>query len=296
MQKIQLSNNLSISTIVQGFWRLDSWNMSASELAVFMSQCIDRGVTTFDTAEIYAATLCEIQMGDAFRKDPTIRKRIELVSKTGIFQQPVEGKVFGYYDTSYQRVMQSCKESLHRLGTDVLDLYLIHREDPCLDVWETARALKDLKKEGLIREAGVSNFDPLKFNALNKAMDGTLVTNQIEWNPVCYEHFNSGMMDLLTVEKTHPMIWSPLAGGRLFSTEEICVKAMAKINAIAERHNVDPTVIVYAWILYHPVGAAPITGSNKLHRLDHAIKALDVKLARYEWYEIYAASGQQQIR
>ncbi len=112
-----------------------------------MNQCIDRGVTTFDTAEIYAATLCETLMGDAFGKDPTIRKRIELVSKTGIFLEPIDGKTFGYYDTSYQRVMQSCKESLHRLGTDVLDLYLIHREDPCLDVWETARALKALKKQ-----------------------------------------------------------------------------------------------------------------------------------------------------
>lgn len=71
---------------------------------------------------------------------------------------------------------------------------------------------------------------------------------------------------------------------------------MEKIGAIAKRHDVDPSVIVYAWIMYHPVGAAPITGSNKLSRLDHAIKALEVKLARHEWYEIYAASGQQQIR
>lgn len=66
------------------------------------------------------------------------------------------------------------------------------------------------KKAGLIREA-VSNFDPFKFNALNKAMDGTFVTNQIEWNPVCFEHFNSGMMDLLTIKNIHSMIWSPLA-------------------------------------------------------------------------------------
>ena len=54
--------------------------------------------------------------------------------------------------------MASCKESLARLGTDYLDLYLIHREDPCLDPWETARALKELKKEGLIREAGFPIF------------------------------------------------------------------------------------------------------------------------------------------
>ena len=55
---------------------------------------------------------------------------------------------------------------------------------------------------------GVSNFDPHKFNGLNKAVNGQLVTNQIEWNPVCFEHFNSGMMDDLTASGIHPMIWS----------------------------------------------------------------------------------------
>jgi predicted oxidoreductase len=72
-----------------------------------------------------------------------------------------------------------------------------------LDVWETARALKQLKGR-LVREVGVPTLIRLSFEALNKAMDGALVTNQIEWNPVCFEHFNSGMMDLLTVEKFTP--------------------------------------------------------------------------------------------
>ncbi len=297
MVKIALSEQLSISAVVQGFWRLAKWNLTPEELARFMRECVERGVTTFDTAEVYADTLCETLMGQAFRCDPSLRGRVELVSKTGIFKQEINGVKFGYYDTSYERVVRSCKESLRRLETDHLDLYLIHREDPCLDVWETARALKDLKREGLVREVGVSNFDPAKFSALNKAMEGSLVTNQIEWNPVCFEHFNSGMVDLLTAEKIHPMIWSPLAGGRLFtSQEEPCLCARAKIEEIAARHGVEPAVVVYAWIMYHPVGAVPISGSNKLARLDAAIQALELRLARYEWYEIYAASGQQQIR
>ena len=159
------------------------------------------------------------------------------------------------------------------------------------------KGLKDLKKEGLVKEVGVSNFDPFKFDALNQAMDGELVTNQIEWNPVCFEHFNSGMMDYLTVRHIHPMIWSPLAGGRLFKKEDpLCCHAMEKINEIAERHNEKPETIIYAWLMYHPAGAAPISGSNKLERLDLAIKALDVKLEHYEWYEIYTASGQQILR
>ncbi len=132
---------------------------------------------------------------------------------------------------------------------------------------------------------------------MNGAVGGQLVTNQIEWNPLCFEHFNTGMMDYLTYHKIHPMIWSPLAGGRLFSgNDEACVKARKKIEDIAARHNVEPAVIVYAWIMYHPVGAIPLVGSQKLDRLDLAIKALDVKLEQSEWFELYSASGQQVIR
>ncbi len=298
MKKIALSDKLSLSAIVQGFWRLDGWGKSPKELAAFMNACIDRGVTSFDTAEIYADTECERMMGEAFRYDPTIRDRIELVSKTGIFKTRLaDGSVFGFYDTTCERVKLSCKQSLARLATDRLDLYLIHREDPMIDFDETARALLDLKKEGLVREIGVSNFDPFKFEALNRATGGQLVTNQIEWNPVCFEHFNSGMMDVLTSQGIHPMIWSPLAGGRLFTSDAPeCLAARKKVNEIAERHGVEPAVIVYAWIMQHPVGTLPISGSGRLERLDTALKALDVRLERSEWYEIYAASGQQKIR
>ena len=105
------------------------------------------------------------------------------------------------------------------------------------------------------------------------------------------------MMDYLTARRIHPMLWSPLAGGRLFRTgDEHCEKAMEKIREIAKRHGEEPETIVYAWLMYHPAGAMPISGSNKLARLDLAVRALEVKLEHYEWYEIYAASGQQVLR
>ena len=69
MKKVKLSEGLSLSAVVQGFWRLDGWNWSAEELARFMNECIDRGVTTFDTAEIYGGTLCETLMGQAFEHE-----------------------------------------------------------------------------------------------------------------------------------------------------------------------------------------------------------------------------------
>ncbi len=297
MKMIKMSENLSLSSIIQGFWRLGDWKFSIDGLVNFMNGCIDRGVTTFDTAEVYSNNLCEKMMGDAFAKDKSIRNKIQLVSKTGIFKEEINGETFTYYNTTYDRVIKSCKESLERLKVDYLDLYLIHREDPCFDPWETARALKYLKGEGLVKEVGVSNFDPFKFDALNRAMDGELVTNQIEWSPLCFEHFDSGMMDYLVSHKIHPMIWSPLAGGSLFNPDnEVASKTMDKIREIAIRHGEEPETIVYAWLMYHPVGAMPISGSSKLERLDLASKAENVKFDHHEWYEIYAASGQQTIR
>lgn len=298
MKRTDLSKSLSISSVVQGFWRLGSWDFSVDELLTFMHECIDRGVTTFDTAEIYSRTLCETKMGEAFAKEPELLKQIELVSKTGITKGLLpNGESFGYYDTTGDRIRRSCRESLKRLNTDHLDLYLIHREDPCFDPWETGEALLELKQAGLVREIGVSNFDPVKFDVLNKVVDEQLVTNQIEWNPVCFEHFNSGLMDYLTYHRVHPMIWSPLAGGRMFDPDdELCARAMHKIEEIAADHGETPETIIYAWIMYHPVGAVPLSGSNKILRLENAIRALDVKLERYEWFEIYAASGQQIIR
>lgn len=297
MENITLSDQLKVSRIVQGFWRLTEWRFSPDDLVAFMEGCIQRGVTTFDTAEVYGNTECETQIGNALAKKPSLREQIQIVSKTGIYKQDIGGKTFGYYDTTYNRLMESCKAALKRLQCEVIDLYLIHREDPCIDHYETARALKDMKKQGLIREAGVSNFDPFKFDALNHAMDGQLVTNQIEWNPVCFEHFDSGMMDLLVKERIHPMIWSPLAGGRIFTSDETMYqRVLEKLREIGERHGVEPDTVVYAWLMYHPVKAIPISGSNKLERLDRAVRALDLKLEHYEWYEIYTASGQQVLR
>ncbi|WP_352399831.1 aldo/keto reductase [Anaerotignum sp.] len=293
MEYMKITEELSLSRIIQGFWRLTNWEWDTKTLEKFIKGCIDRGVTTLDTAEIYGFGECETQLGRVFQKNPALRHQIQLVSKTGIFNK--DG--LKYYDTSYERIKTSCKESLQRLCCDYLDLYLIHREDPCFSPQEVGKAMLELKKEGLVREIGVSNFDPFKFQALNEFTKNQLCTNQIEWNPCCFEHFDSGMMDMLTQKGIHPMIWSSLAGGKIFTSgDKPYVNVHKKLEEIGDRHGVEAEEIAYAWILYHPVKAMPIVGSSKLSRLDHAIKALDVKLERWEWYEIYTASGEKRLR
>lgn len=296
MEHLQLGT-VSCSRIVQGFWRLVGWKWSTDELLKFMEQCIALGVDTFDTAEIYDNTECETQIGKALAQNPSLRSKIKLISKMGIYGEQVNGERFGYYNTTYDQVMNSCKAALKRLNTDYIDIYLVHREDPCIDFWETGLALQELKKQGMIKEFGVSNFDPFKFSGLQKATGNALVTNQIEVNPLCFEHFDSGMIDVLTADKIHPLIWSPMAGGRLFTSDDAKIKqTMEKIQMIADNHKTCVETIIYAWLLYHPAKMLPISGSNKISRLESAVKALDVKLEHWEWYWIYTASGDKILR
>lgn len=295
MERVSISDQLTFSRIIRGFWRLVSWEWNTEELTSHISACIDQGITTFDTAEIYSMGECETQLGKALQNIP--RHQYQIVSKTGISRMQLNGKVFGYYDTRYDRIIASCKESLRKLGCEYIDLYLIHREDPLIDFEQVAAAFQELKKEGLILEAGVSNFDPYKFNALNVKMNGTLRTDQIEWSPCCWEHFESGLMDMLNGAGIPPMIWSPLAGGRLFTGDDpIYEKARAKVMEIAERHQTAPETVVYAWIMMHPVHAMPIVGSRRMESIQKAVNALELKLEQHEWFEIYAASGQRIIR
>lgn len=298
MEKLQLNHEVSLSRIVQGLWRLTSWNMSSQEIVDFVYQCIDLGVTSFDTAEIYGNYEAERVFGEALILDPSLRSKIEIITKTGINMKSVKRDYrIGHYDTTYNKIIASCKKSIELLNCEYLDVYLIHREDPLIDHKEVARALNDLKSMGLIKSYGVSNFDPFKFEALQHFTNNQLVTNQIEISPLCFEHFNSGMMDVLQKHEVHPMIWSPLAGGEIFtSDDEKAVKVRNILKVIADRHQEEMDTIVYAWLLKHPTKGLPISGSGKIERLKNAVRALDVELSLEEWYEIYTASQEQELR
>ena len=298
MEKISLSENVSISPIVQGLWRLTDWNWTIAETVGFIEQCIALGVTTFDAAEIYGNYLGEERIGEVLRAAPHLRDQMEIVTKTGINMfSDQRAYTMSHYDTRKHKVVASCQESIKKMNCDYLDVFLIHREDPLIDHRELGKTLDELVDSGWVKAVGVSNFDPMKFDALQSCMRHKLVTNQIEISPTCFEHFNNGNMDYLQKMAVRPMIWSPLASGRLFtSNDEKNVKARRKIDEIAHRHGVESETIVFAWLLYHPVKAIPISGSSKLKRLQNALAGLNIALTHEEWFEIYTASGQQRLR
>ena len=105
------------------------------------------------------------------------------------------------------------------------------------------------------------------------------------------------MMDVLQKYNVHPMFWSPLNGGNIFtSNDENVVNLRRVLERIANKYQTSTDTIVYAWLLKHPVKGMVICGSQKISRLQNAINALQINLELEEWYEIYLASGQQILR
>ena len=298
METIQLNNEVSLSRIVQGFWRLHTWNLSPQELLDFMKECVSLGVTSFDTAEIYGNYQSEILLGQALALEPDFRSKIQIITKTGINKlNPSKPYAIKHYETTYDKIKSSCYSSLKKLNTSYIDVYLIHREDPFFNHMDAVKAFDELIKEGCIKSYGVCNYDPFKFDAFHTLSNHKLVTNQIEVSPLQFEHFNSGMFDLLQKFNVHPMFWSPLNGGNIFtSNDENVVNLRLVLERIALKHNTSTDTIVYAWLLKHPVKGMVISGTQKISRLQNAINALQINLELEEWYEIYLASGQQILR
>jgi len=298
MERITLNDSVSLSRIIQGLWHITDWKRTPQENLAFVNECLKLGVTSFDLAEIYGDYEAEAVFGEVLKLDPSLRSKIEIITKTGInMASSKRPYTIGHYDTSYERIVSSCKASLEKLNTTYLDVFLIHREDPLIDHEEVARALNDLKTQGLIKSYGVSNFDPFKFEALQEATHHQLVTNQIEWNPLVFEHINSGMLDVLQKHHVSPMIWSPLAQGQLFNPNKPkALKVAQLLHVLAKKYKTAPETVAFAYLLKHPVKAMPISGSSQMTRLKHAVDALDLNLDREDWYKIYTASGDKWLR
>jgi predicted oxidoreductase len=293
VEKVKLSDNLEMSRIVHGHWRLMDWKLSNEELLKLVEEVYELGITTIDHADIYGNFCCEEKFGEALNLKNGLREKLQIVTKCGIKFPSVnrpENKSH-CYDTSKEHIVKSAERSLKNFKTDYLDILLIHRVDALLNPEEVAEAFTKLKREGKVRNFGVSNFLPAQFNMLNSYLEDKLVTNQIEVSPLNLEHFENGTLDLMLEKRANPMAWSPLAGGRIFKGEdEASVRVRKVLNKIKEEVGAkDIDEVVYAWILMHPSKIMPIVGSGNIDRIKSAVRATKINLTRYQWFEIYVA-------
>ncbi|PEI43007.1 aldo/keto reductase [Bacillus pseudomycoides] len=295
MERIQMANNLEFSRIIQGFWRLAEWNMPKQELLSFIKNCMEMGITTFDHADIYGGYTCESLFGEALQLQPSLRDNMQIVTKCGIapLSPKFPKRYVAHYNTSTKHIVKSVEQSLQNLHTDYIDLLLIHRPDPFMDPSEVAEAFTRVKQEGKVRHFGVSNFLPSQFNMLSSYLDFPLITNQIEVSAMQLEHFEKGTIDLCQEKRISPMIWSPLAGGEIFTGQnERAVRLRKTLQKVANELNVDGIdIVMYAWLLAHPANMMPIVGSGKLDRVKSAIAATKLTLDRQQWFTIFESSN-----
>jgi predicted oxidoreductase len=289
MERISLNKEVSLSRIVYGMWRLgDDENTSPEHVRAKIDASLDQGITSFDQADIYGGYEAEEILGNAL-SGSTLRNKMEIVTKCDIIA-PVgryaDARV-KYYDTSRAHIIASVDHSLRLMGIDHIDLLLIHRPDPLMDHHETGAALDEVIASGKVRSVGVSNFRPYDWELLQSAMKNQLVTNQIELSVLAHDSFVNGDVAFHQRIGTPLMAWSPLAGGALFSGDHPDV--MSVLSNVASQNNVDETAVAIAWLLAHPSRILPVLGTNSLERIKGMSAALDVKMDRQTWYEIYTA-------
>ena len=290
MERIKISSSQTMSRLVYGMWRLgDDEDTSPSHVRNKISSCLHQGITSFDQADIYGGYEAEEILGNAL-KGSKLRQEMEIVTKCNIVA-PVgryEGARVKYYDTSRHHIIGSVDLSLKLMGIDYIDLLLLHRPDPLMDHFETGAALDEIIASGKVRNVGVSNFKPWDWNLLQTAMKNKIVTNQIELSVLAHDGFTNGDVAFHQGNNTPIMAWSPLAGGDLFLKSN--KKILRQLEIIGEKFGVEPGTIAVAWLLAHPANILPVLGTNSLARIKTISKALQVKLDRQTWFEIYTAA------
>ncbi|MEW6157752.1 MAG: aldo/keto reductase [Verrucomicrobiota bacterium] len=303
---------LICSRLAYGCWRIaGTWNPSEvtpakeddGRKAVLAAH--EAGYTLFDLADIYCDGEAEKIFGTVLKEVSGMRDRVLVATKCGIRRQGDPSPESPYrYDFSAGHIIWSCEQSLKRLGIEVIDLYQLHRPDYLGDPDEVAAAFTRLKQAGKVREFGVSNFKPMQWTALQKACPMKLVANQVEISLARLDCLEDGTLDQCLMEKVTPMAWSPLAGGRLSSTDPIDMRdpnharrihLREVLDQISRNHEVSRSVVALSWLLKHPARIVPIVGTTDPEKIRHLTKAADLHLSREEWYRLMEVAYGQRL-
>ena len=171
------------------------------------------------------------------------------------------------------------------MNIDYIDLLLLHRPDPFMNPEETGFTLDNLVEQGKVREVGVSNFNPYDFSLLQSFMHKKLVTNQIEISIMSNDCFTNGDLAFMQEKRLPIMAWSPLAGGKLFDSDnKFLIDLLKEISNI---YDTTPAAIAIAWLLAHPANIMPVMGTNSLPRIRTLSKACDINLDKQSWFRLY---------
>ncbi|RHW35674.1 aldo/keto reductase [Neobacillus notoginsengisoli] len=271
---------------------------------------LEVGIRMFDHADIYTRGKAEKVFGNWLKKNHDIREQIVIQSKCGI--RFAEDNIPGRYDFSRDYILQSVDGILDRLGTDYLDILLLHRPDPLMEPEEVAEAFERLKESGKVRNFGVSNMNAGQMKLLQAYIGTPLVVNQLEMSvkkldwvdqgvhvnqPAGREsHFAEGLLEHCMLHDIQIQAWSPLAKGIYSGGMEPVTEAekssAALVAKLAEEKGTTREAIVLGWLMRHPANIQPVIGTTDPERIKHCQDAVRQAslMTRDEWYSLYVTS------
>ena len=271
-----------------GLWRFTT--ESVADATTLISVAVDNGVTLLDNAAVYGRNwggkgfgAAEELLGAVLKQSPVLRNKVCIATKGGITPGIP-------YDQSPATLRRECEDSLRRLGVERIDLYQVHRADLFAHPRETAETLMALRREGKIDRVGVSNFTPAQHEALAAHLDVPIETSQPEYSAAALGPLRDGTFDLCMREGVVPLAWSPLAGGRLVTGENVRPELIAVIDEVAKARGTTREQVAYAFVLSHPARPVVLLGTQKPERIIAATSSPVQSLDRAELYRIVAAS------
>ncbi|HET6388523.1 aldo/keto reductase [Hyphomicrobium sp.] len=276
------------------------WTLSEEDSRPYIKSALENGINFFDTANVYSHGESERVVGRALRD---FAKRDEVVIATKLnfpMRLGPNGK-----GLSRKAIFYAIDESLKRLGTDYVDLYIIHRYDYETPLEETLEALDEVVRSGKALYLGASSMHSWQFMkalGLQRANGWSPFISMQNYYNLLYREEEREMLPLCKSEGIGVTPWSPLARGRLArpwqeepqterakndpfaqtlyeKSKQADKPIVDRVIEIAKAHGVSPAQVALAWMLSKPVVTAPIIGATKPHQLDDALKAVSLKLS-----------------
>ncbi len=292
MEKIYLSDaGPKVSPAIYGFYRWAEENDPATTMREVVSRCLESGINTFDHADVYGHYRCETLFGNLMQSGLFRRQDVILFARCGIvLPDPARPDIrVKHYNTSKPHILASVDNSLRRLRTDYIDVFLLDHLDPLSDPEETALTLTRLKESGKIKFIGVANYTVFQHQLLAAFLRLPVVTSQVDFNLLQTEALDNGQIDYIKQRFMRPLASSPLAAGRIATgTDAVAIRVRKKLLEIAPRYEADIESVAVAWLI--KCGALPLIGTTSLQRIKNIAGSFNIDLDRQDWYDLYAAA------
>jgi voltage-dependent potassium channel beta subunit len=294
-------SGLKISEIAYGNWITHGSQVAEEAAAACVAAALDEGITTFDTADVYAGTRAEEVLGRALRG--VRRESLEIFTKA---YWPV-GTGQNDRGLSRKHIIESAHNSLRRLQTDYLDLYQAHRHDNETPLEETLRAFDDLVRQGKVLYVGVSEWRADEIAAAVRIAGqmglDKIVSNQPQYNMI-WRVIESEVVPLCEKEGIGQIVWSPIAQGVLtgkylpgaavpagsratdasgsafiedYLTDDILAR-VRQLKPLAEEAGLTLAQLAVAWTLQNPNVSAAIVGATRPEQVRENVRASGVRL------------------